>query len=177
VDQESTSTDTPEGGQAPPNEGEGSKPNADAKSPKTFDEAYVKTIRREAASARTELQETKSKLQELLDRDKTDAEKLSERLAASERQASEATLRALRYEVAAEHGLDLKTARFVTGDSKEAMTETAKELADLLESKRAAERTAGGFDGGARERPAEKGSPTQEHNALLLAAMGRANTP
>jgi hypothetical protein len=175
VDQESTSTDTPEGGQAPPDEGTGSKP--DAKTPKSFDEAYVKTIRREAASARTELQETKSKLQELLDRDKSDAEKLSERLAESERQASEATLRALRYEVAAEHGLDMGAAAFLTGDDKASITDTAKKLADLLESRKAAERPAGGFDGGARERPAEKGSPAQEHNALLLAAMGRANTP
>lgn len=179
MDQESTSPE-PEGGQAPPEEGQGQVPESKpAKSEgKTFDEAFVRNLRREAASARTELNETKSKLQEVMDRDKSDAQKLSERLAESERQASEATLRALRYEVAAEHGLDMGAAGFLTGDTKEAITETATKLAELLESKRPADKPAGGFDGGARERPAEKGTPTQEHNSLLLAAMGRApNTP
>lgn len=174
--QESTSTNAPEDGQTPPAEGApGSTPDESTPKPgaKTFDEAYVKQLRRESASARTELNDTKSKLQELLDRDKSDAEKLSERLAESERQASEATLRALRYEVAAEHGLDMSAAAFLTGDTKETITATAAKLAELLEAKKPADKPAGGFDGGARERPAEKGSPVQEHNALLLTALGR----
>lgn len=160
---------------------EGSKPaGADEGSkvePKTFDEAYVKQLRREAASTRTELNDTKSKLQELLDRDKTEQERLTETATREKTRADEAERRALRYEVASEVGLDHDALEFLSGSTREEMTASATKLSKLITERKQAAEKAGGFDGGARERVAEKGSPEQEHNRLLLAALGRVPNP
>jgi hypothetical protein len=51
----------------------------------------------------------------------------------------------------------------------------AEELAELLADR--PNRATAGFDGGARDNPpAPRGTPEEEHNALLLAAMGRRPT-
>jgi len=172
MDPESTSTDT-EAGSTPAEGEQGSTPEStEAKTPKTFDEAYVKTLRKEAASARTELASTKTQLAELLDRDKSESERLSERVAASERRASEAEARAARYEVAAEHGLDLKVAGALAGTTREEIDASAKVLAEVIEARKSPP-PAGGFDGGARERSAEAKTPEAAHNDLLLRALGR----
>jgi hypothetical protein len=174
MDQESTSADTAEAVAEA-----GSKPDGEGASnaPKMFDETYVKGLRREAASARTELGQTKTQLQELLDREKTDHERLTERAAASEARANEAETRALRYEIAAEKGLDITAAGFLSGTTRDEITATAEALAKLLEEKAVAQAPGGGFDGGARERSAASMTPEQAHNDFLMRALGRTPTP
>lgn len=163
---------------APPAEGStpaGEEGQAPESKGKTFDEAYVKQLRREAAASRTALNEATSKLQEFEERDKTEGEKLAGRLAESEKRMGAAESKVLRYEIAAKHGLAMDAAGFLTGDTAEEIEARATQLAKLLEEKSKA--PAGSFDGGARERPEEKKDPVAAHNALLLNAMGRQPNP
>jgi hypothetical protein len=183
MDQASTAATDAAAADAATDADAGSKPDAGGvegsatAGPKMFDETYVKTLRREAAAARTELGQTKTQLQELLDREKTDQERLSERVTASEARASEAETRALRYEIAAEKGLDITAAGFLSGTTRDEITATAEALASLLEEKAGAKSGGGGFDGGARERAAESRTPVEAHNDFLLRALGRTPNP
>jgi len=175
-DQESTtSATTDEGqepkvveGQEPANESAEEKPAQEAK---TFDEKYVRELRKQAAEARTRANEAEEKLQEIADRDKSETERLTEKVSATEARAQEAELKLLRYEVAGDRGLDMKAAAFLTGATREEIQERADELAELLAER--ANKTSSSLDGGARKTPEKRGTPEQEHNALLLEALGR----
>jgi hypothetical protein len=163
-----------------PTDDEGQKPDAgDGKSgdaqettpARTYPEAYVRQLRREAAATRTRLQEVEEKLAEHEERDKTESERLTEKAAKAERQASDAEAKLLRYEIASERGLDLAAAAFLSGTTREEIELRADELAKLLEDK--GQKPAVTFDGGARQPVPEKGPPEQEHNDFLLRALGR----
>lgn len=168
--EESTTTAPAEPGQEPAG-GDGSKPPTE---PKVFDEAYVKTLRKEAAATRTELNAAKTQLQELLDRDKSESERLSARATESTRRAEEAEAKALRYEVAAENGLDMTAAGFLTGTTREEIDAKAKELAVLLDkTKTETKPPAGSFDGGARPASAPPKEPVAAHNDFLMGVLGR----
>lgn len=68
------------------------------------------------------------KLKQLEDRDKSESDKLAERIAAAERRATEAEAKALRYEVAVEKGVK---ARWLSGATREELEAAADEyLAD-----------------------------------------------
>lgn len=165
-------TPTVEPGQEPePTPGQ--EPTADTTpraEPKTFDEAYVKQLRKEAASSRAELGQVKTKLGEIEDRDKTEQQRLTERVAESERRAGAAEMRLARFEVMAEHKIDLEYADLLAGETPEALQANAVKLAQLLSER---SKSPGGFDGGARKTPDATKSPEQAHNDLLLRAMGR----
>jgi hypothetical protein len=163
----------PEGQEPTP---EGNDPKAEpeeGKDPKTYPESYVRQLRREAAGTRNRLAEAEEKLQEFADRDKSEHEKLTAKLTAAEKRAGDAETRLLRYEVAAERGLDAKAASFLTGTTREELELRAEELSSLL-ADRTKGKPAAGFDGGVREPAPTKGPPEQEHNDFLLRAMGRA---
>src|SRR5215468_10917951 len=140
-----------------PQAGEGQEPNgepaAEGQEPsgRNYSEAYVKQLRREASGHRTRVSELEAQLQEHTDRDKSELEKLTERLTAAERRAEDSGLALLRYQVAAEHGLDLKAAGFLGGTTREEIELRAEELTQLL-TETAGQRPTGtaGFDGGAR---------------------------
>lgn len=155
-----------------PEPGEGKTPEGDAK---TFDADYVKSLRKEAADSRKELASVKAQLQEIQDRDKSESEKLSERVTASERRASDAETKALRYEFAAKHGLDFEAAQHISGSTPEEIEASANHLAEVIHARTNAN-PAGNFDGGARTTPDEKLTPEQAHNAWLLSALGRTPT-
>lgn len=98
-------------------------PDPDAGAKKALDEE-----RRARRDAEKQLRDIQSKLKELEDRDKSDSEKLTERIAAAERRAVEAESKALRYEVATEKGVK---ARWLSGSTREELEAAADEyLAD-----------------------------------------------
>src|SRR5262245_36751800 len=154
-------------GQEPGGEGE---PDAQEGQGRTYTEAYVKQLRREAAGLRTKLVDAEERLQEREDADKSELERATERATAAEQRAADAETRLVRFEVAAEHGLDLDAAKFLTGSTREEIELRAEELGKLLDT---AKPTPGGFDGGARKPAPAKGTPEEEHNRLLLEALGR----
>jgi hypothetical protein len=178
MDPESTPTSSE--GQAPTSDANGQAPTVESTeeatpkgAAKTFDEAYVKQLRKEAATSRTELAEVKSALAELQDRDKSESQRLAERVAESERRASEAESRLLRYSIVAERGLSLGAAEHLAGSTREEFEASADWMAQQLPQQ--PPQTTPSFDGGARQTPEATKPPGQAHNDLLLRAMGRAD--
>ena len=87
-------------------------------------EAEVKTLRPLADKAK-----------ELEDANKSEQEKLLERLAAAEKREADTTVRLLRAEVASEKGLSTKQAARLTGSTREELEADADEfLADLKDT-------------------------------------------
>ena len=175
MDQESTATETDESqkdetveGQTPAEESKDEKPGQEPD--KTFDEKYVRGLRREAAEARKRATEAEDKLKELEDRDKTESERLGEKVAETELRAKEAELKVMRFEVAADRGLEMKAAAFLTGTTREELETRADELVELLADK---PKKTPSLDGGARKTAEKRGTPEEEHNELLLRALGR----
>ncbi len=116
--------------------------------------AALKKANEEAASFR-------HKLKELEDRDKSESEKLTERLTAAEKRAAEAEAQALRLEVATAKGLTATQVKRLVGSTREELEADADELLADFAPRDAAERkpTPGG-------RPKEQlrggGDPTEE---------------
>lgn len=155
-------------GQTPANQTTEPKP---AEEPRTFDEAYVKKLRDEAAEQRTKAKALEAKVQEFEDRDKSETERLNERLKGAETRADTAEARVLRYEIAADRGLDLKAADFLSGSSREDIETKADELSQMLADRN---KKTPGFDAGARTTPPVQKEPGEAHNDFLLQALGRA---
>lgn len=159
-----------------PTEVEGQEPTVEERTegqepePKP-DEANARKLRREAQQLRARAKEAEDKLQEILDRDKSEQERLAEAKVAAEQTAKSAELKLMRYEVAAAHSLDLKAADFLTGDTREEIEERADELTKLLAEQAKPAPTS--FDGGARLTPVETKSPEEAHNDMLLRQLGR----
>lgn len=84
--------------------------------------------RKARRDAEAQLKQIQDELQSIKDRDKSDGEKLAEKLAAAEKRAADAETKALRLEVAAEKGVK---ARWLTGSTREELEQAADEyLAD-----------------------------------------------
>ena len=103
----------------------------------SFDADYVKKLRAESAKYRTEAKanaDAAKRLAEIEDANKSEQEKLQERLAAAEQREADANARLLRAEVASEKGLTAKQAARLTGTTKEELAADADEfLADLAD--------------------------------------------
>lgn len=102
---------------------------------KTFDAAYVKQLRDEAAKHRREAREAKARAKEYEDQNKTEAEKLEERAKTAEQRAVTAEGASLRLEVAldkAPEGMSVaqvrKLAKRLTGTTREELEADADEL-------------------------------------------------
>lgn len=78
--------------------------------------------------ANKEAETARLKLKEIEDRDKTDSEKLTERLTTAEKRATDAEHRALRLEVAAGKGLTPIQAKRLVGTTPEELEADADEL-------------------------------------------------
>lgn len=92
---------------------------------KTFDEAYVKKLREEAAGYRT-------KLKEFEDRDKTELEKLQERATLAEQELEKARREQSRLSVATRHGIPAEHLDLLHGDTEEALEAQAQKIATLI---------------------------------------------
>jgi hypothetical protein len=151
---------------------DGAKPDVEPK--KVPDEAYVRTLRKEAADNRKALQEAQQRLSELEDRDKSELEKATQRASASEARAVEAEATLIRVEVAAARNLPASAVALLTGTTREEIEASAGLLAGFIDETK---KTPPSFDGGARrDQPDEKKPPAQAHNDWLLAALGRGSS-
>lgn len=106
----------------------------------TFDAAYVKKLRDEAAKYRTEAKanaDAAKRLAEIEEANQTEAERQAKRLAALEQEAQSARAEALRFKVAAEFGVTGEDADlFLTGTDEETLTRQAKRLTERAEQQR-----------------------------------------
>lgn len=169
--QEATPANEPAEGQAP--EGaSGQEPQEESTPAKTFDEAYVKGLRKEAAAARTEAASLKAELAKRDEADKSELERATERATESERRAVESEAKLMRFEVAAAHGFDARLAAALKGDTREEIEESADVIAEALQAQTSQPRMPS-LDGGARKTPDEKKSPEAEHADFLLGVLGK----
>jgi len=102
---------------------------------KTFDAAYVKQLRDEAAKHRRDARAAQAKVKEFEDKDKTEAQRLEDRTTSAETRAASAEATALRLDVAldkAPEGLSVaqvrKLAKRLTGSTREELEADAEEL-------------------------------------------------
>jgi len=113
-----------------------------------------------------------ARLQELEDAQKSEQEKLAEKLTVTEKRAVEAELRAARLEVATSKGLPMASVKFLTGNTPDELAASADELLGLLKqdepepSGRPKERLKGGAS------PADT-EPGPDPNELAEAILGR----
>lgn len=84
--------------------------------------------------ANKEAETARLRLKEYEDREKTDGEKLTERITAAEKRAEEAETRALRLEVATTKGLTAAQARRLVGTTTEELEADADELLSSFKS-------------------------------------------
>lgn len=127
--------------------------------------AAIKAERDAAKAARKEADDLRAKLREHEDRNKTDEQKLTER---AER-ADAAEAKALRYEVAAAKGIDLRLALRLTGSTREELEADADTLKGLVKS----ETPSPDLDGGARKTaPKPKVDPEKAHGQFLADLLG-----
>lgn len=120
-----------------PQDGAEEAPAQEETHAESFDADYVKKLRAESAKYRTEAKanaDAAKRLAEIEDANKSEQEKLQERLAAAEQREADANARLLRAEVASEKGLTAKQAARLTGTTKEELAADADEfLADLAD--------------------------------------------
>lgn len=84
--------------------------------------------RKARREAERQLKEMGDRLKEIEDKDKSDSERLKEKVTELERDLATAVAKADRYEVALEKGLDMTRAKRLTGTSREELEADADEL-------------------------------------------------
>ncbi|MEU9495421.1 hypothetical protein AB0D73_27085 [Streptomyces sp. NPDC048215] len=119
-----------------------------------------------ATAAQKQLDDMAKRLQAFEDRDKSEAQKLADRVQAAETEAATASSRLLRYEVAAQKKLPAGWANRLQGSSKEELEADAEALLKELGDTR--QRQSPDYDGGVRK-PAP--APT-DMNALIRQKAG-----
>jgi hypothetical protein len=161
MDQESTPQEGPEPTPAP-------EPSEPQEGVKTFDEAYVKQLRAEAAQHRKEAQEAKQRAQEYEDRDKSELEKLTGKVSKAERERDDARSALLRYEVAAEKQIPPEAVDLLVGNTREELEARADKILQFAQKPAPTPE----FDGGARDPAPEPKTPDQAHNEVVAALFG-----
>jgi hypothetical protein len=119
-----------------------------------------------ASSAAKERDRLAARLQELEDRDKSEAQKLAERAQTAETEAAKARTQLLRFEVASDKKLPASWANRLQGSTKEELEADAEAL--LKDLKDQQQRQSPNYDGGVRK-PAP--APT-DMNALIRQKAG-----
>lgn len=138
---------------------------------KTFDEAYVKELRSEAASNRKKAAEYEARLQELEDRDKSELERLTGKLSKAEQDKAKAESALLRFQVAAEKQVPADAVDLLHGSTREELEATADRILSLAKQAQPEPE----FDGGAREPAPEPKTPERQHDEAILKLLGLSN--
>lgn len=106
-------------------------PEADQQ-PETFDAEYVKKLRAESAKYRTEAKanaDAAKRLAEIEEANKTEAQKVADRLAAAEKDAADARREALKFKIASKFSIgDEDADLFLTGSDEASLTKQAERL-------------------------------------------------
>lgn len=129
----------------------------------------IRKERRAARDATKRATELEARLKELEDRDKTEAQRLTERAAELEREANAAKGELMRYQIAADKKLPADLVEFLTGDSREELEAKADKLLERFNAQQQPPRV-GGHDGG----PRGTTSAPADMNTLMRQATGRA---
>jgi len=130
--------------------------------------AKIRKQNQENKSLRDRTKELEAKLREYEDANKSEAEKVTERLTAAEKAANESGLTALRFEVALEKGLTKAQAKRLIGSTKEELEADAEELLETFGKRRLTKQPNENLRGGS-----EPAKPVEETDPRKLAAKIR----
>lgn len=159
---------------------EGSTPDApEAKSDdstgnepaKTFDEAYVKELRAEAAKYRTEAKNASARVEEFESANQSELEKLTGKLTKTEERAKAAETALTRFKVAAEKEIPADALDLLSGTTREELEASADKILSLVKSRTDTTQDPD-FDGGAREPAEDPKSPEDAHDDFIMALLG-----
>lgn len=109
-------------------------PETDAPDDKKKPADDIPAMKAALRKANKEAETARLRLKEYEDREKTDGEKLTERIAQAEKRANDAEARALRLEVASAKGLSAKQAGRLVGTTTEELEADADELLSSFKS-------------------------------------------
>lgn len=143
-------------------------------SPKTYDEEYVKRLRREAAQSRTRLNELEAAEKARSMEAMTETERLKAELAEAKQAAKAREIEALKLRAATKHGLADDLMEFLTGEDEATIIAQAEKLAARLKANSLPEsgkRSPGG--GGAEAQQAAAEERIREDLARRIPAVGR----
>lgn len=151
-------------------EEQGEKPDSTATDVDGLKSALDKEreARKAAEKEAKRVRDLESKLKEFEDRDKSEQEKVAERLAAAERAAVDAETKYLRAKVALDKGLPPALAARLQGATEEEMAADADDLLATLGDRKPPPPS---FDGGARTPPP---NGDDDMNARIRRDLGRA---
>lgn len=125
-----------EGSQAAPQQQESPKPKEKPTPPWGSDEEFnpekAWKLIQDLRSDKEQLKPLADKAKELEDAQKTEQQRLNDRLTEAERKAADNELRALRLEVATDKGLTKAQAKYLTGTTEDELAEAADELLELF---------------------------------------------
>ena len=112
-----------------------SKPDPDPADLGDAGKRAIKAEREARQAAEKAAKDLAAKLKELEDRDKTEAERLTEAKVAAEQKAAEALAEALRYKVATRFGInDEDAGLYLTGNDEATLVRQAERLAELAKA-------------------------------------------
>jgi len=116
------------------------------------------------------------KLAAFEDRDKTEAQRLTDRADAAEKRAQDLEARALRLEVASEQGLTPAQAKRLVGSTREELEADAKELLETFKPSMPDDptsRVADSLDLGVRGEATTSGGPERDFAKFISSQLGR----
>lgn len=152
-------------------------PKSEPRESKVPDEAYVKSLRKEAAENRKAREAAEARAAELEDRDRSDLEKAQRKIAETTKRAAEAEERAqaaeahfIRQEVAVSRDFKASALPLLHGTTREEIEASADALIAWAKDN---EKLPLGFDGGVRVTPADPKTPEEAHNDFLIGILGR----
>jgi hypothetical protein len=120
-----------------------------------------------------ELKARAARADELEAQNQSEIEKAQGKLTKAEQRAAEAEAKLLRYEVAQEKDVPAKLVPLLTATDKEGLEAQANLI---LENAKPGEQPPPEFDGGPREPAPPAKAPAEEHNSLVTALFGGAQT-
>lgn len=164
--EESITRETGEGAATAPDQPEGTQPQPDEQLGDGGKKA-LQEERRKARAAERQLGELQKRLQELEDRDKTEAQKLTDRATAAETDATQAKRELERYRVARDKKIPAEWVDRLKGSTKEELEADAEALLEALGTQQ--QRNTPSYDGGVRA----GAPPATDMNALIRQAAGR----
>jgi len=156
-------------GQAPGQQTNGTTDNG--QTPKTFDAAYVHSIRDEAKQNRLKAEALQAQLDERDQASMSELQKTQAKLTTEKQQREAAELRLARFEIAAAKEIPAEWVDFLHGNSREELESNADKLKERIGGAPAQQRT-GPLDFGAGARPSG-GQADEDFNSVLRRAAGR----
>lgn len=117
-------------GQEPQTQDDGNEPDTDSPPDYKAEAEKWKVMSRKHEAQAKQNADAARRLREMEDAEKTETQKLTDKVTAAEKRAAEAEAKAIRYEVATELGIRPRHMKYLAGSTREDIEESAKGILD-----------------------------------------------